>query len=175
MTLADLYSLGVVHWLTDGMTNITLSCLPNRLTHCVWNFFRARLIHRLADRVALLTGLVHRLANRIRNLFCPRLIHRLADRVALLTGLIHRLANCIRNLFCPRLIHRLADCIRNLSCTRLEHRLADRIFHFPKALLLFIANAVYFLLLYNFFADGFVAGVLLLFVDNILDKPRTTT
>ena len=145
VTLADLYSLGVVHWLTDGMTNITLSCLPNRLAHCVWNFFRARLIHRLADRVALLTGL------------------------------IHRLANCIRNLFCPRLIHRLADCIRNLSCTRLEHRLADRIFHFPKALLLFIANAVYFLLLYNFFADGFVAGVLLLFVDNILDKPRTTT
>ena len=113
MTLADLYSLGVVHWLTDGMTNITLSCLPNRLAHCVWNFFRSRLIHRLADRVALLTGLVH--------------------------------------------------------------RLADRIFHVPKALLLFIANAVDFLLLYNFFADGFVAGVLLLLVDNILDKPRTTT
>ena len=115
MTLADLYSLGVVHWPTDGMTNITL------------------------------TGLVYRLADRIRNLFRPRLIHRLADRVW------------------------------NRSCTRLVHRLADRIFHVPKALLLFIANAVYFLLLYNFFADGFVAGVLLLLVDNILDKPRTTT
>ena len=145
MTLADLYSLGVVHWLTDGMTNITL------------------------------TGLVHRLANRIRNLFRPCLIHRLADRVALLTGLVHRLANRIRNFFRPRLIHRLADRVWNRSCTRLVHRLADRIFHVPKALLLFIANAVDFFLLYNFFADGFVAGVLLLLVDNILDKPRTTT
>ena len=98
MTLADLYSLGVVHWPTDGMTNITLSCLPNRLAHCVWNLFRARFIHRLADCVALLAGLVHGLANRIRNLFCPRLINRLADRVALLTGLVHRLADRIRNL-----------------------------------------------------------------------------
>ena len=145
MTLADLYSLGVVHWLTNGMANITLSCLPNRLTHCVWNFFRARLIHRLAHCVALLAGLVHRLAHRIRNLFRPRLIHRLAHRVW------------------------------NRSCTRLVRRLADRIFHVPKALLLLIANAVDFLLLYYFFADGFVAGVLLLLVDNILDKPRTTT
>ena len=145
MTLADLYSFGVSHWLTDRMTNITLSCLPNRLTYCVRNLFRPRLIHRLADRIALLAGLVHRLADRIRNLFRPRLIHRLADRVW------------------------------NRSCTRLVHRLADRIFHVPKALLLLIANAVDFLLLYYFFADGFVAGVLLLLVDNILDKPRTTT
>ena len=157
------------------MANITLSCLPNRLTHCVWNFFRARLIHRLAHCVALLAGLVHRLAHRIRNLFRPRLIHRLAHRVALLAGLVHRLAHRIRNLFRPGLIHRLAHCVWNRSCTRLVHRLADRIFHVPKALLLLIANAVDFLLLYHFFADGFVAGVLLLLVDNILDKPRTTT
>ena len=114
MTLADLYGLGVVHWLTDGMTNISLSCFPYRLAHCVWN------------------------------------------------------------LFCPRLVHRLAYRVRNCSCTSLPDRLADCVLNVPVALLLLIASAVDFLLLNNLFTYGFVTGVLFLFVNNILDEPRTT-
>ena len=156
------------------MTNISLSCFPYRLAHCIRNLFRARLIYRLAYRVALLTRLIHRLAHCIRNLFRPRLVHRLAYRVALLARFIHRLAHCIRNLFRPRLIHRLAYRVRNCSCTSLPDRLTDCVLNVPVALLLLIANAVDFLLLNNLFTYGFVTGVLFLFVNNILDEPRTT-
>jgi hypothetical protein len=174
VTLADLYGLGVVHWLTDGMTNISLSCFPYRLAHCVWNLFCPRLVHRLAYRVTLLACLIYRLAHCVWNLFCPRLVHRLAYRVALLAGLIHRFAHCVWNLFCPRLVHRLAYRVRNCSCTSLPDRLADCVLNVPVALLLLIASAVDFLLLNNLFTYGFVTGVLFLFVNNILDEPRTT-
>ena len=133
-----------MHWLADCMANITLSCFPN------W------------------------LANRVRYLFRAGLIHRLTHGVALLAGLVHRFADRIRYLFGPCLIHRLAHGVRNCSCTSLPGRLADCVFHVSEALLLFVANAVNFLLLYNFFADSFVTGVLLLLVDDILDKPGTT-
>ena len=174
MTLAYLNCLGVVHWLADCMANITLSCFPNWLANRVRYLFRPRLIHRFAYGVALLAGLVHRFADRIWYLFRPRLIHRFAYGVALLAGLVHRFADRIRYLFRPRLIHRFAHGVRNCSCTSLPGRLADCVFHVSEALLLFVANAVNFLLLYNFFADSFVTGVLLLLVDDILDKPGTT-
>ena len=126
------------------MTDITLSRFPNWLAYCV------------------------------RYLFGPRLIHRLTHGVALLAGLVHWLADRIRYLFGPRLVHRLTHGVRNCSCTSLPDRLADCVFHVSEALLFFVANAVNFFLLYNFFADGFVTGVLLLLVDDILNKSGTT-
>jgi len=156
------------------MTNISLSCFPYRLAHCIRNLFCARLIYRLAYRVALLASLIHRLAHGVWNLLRPRLVHWLAYRVTLLASLIHRLAHGVWNLLRPRLVHWLAYRVRNCSCTSLPDRLTDCVLNVPVALLLLIANAVDFLLLNNLFTYGFVTGVLFLFVNNIFDESRTT-
>ena len=97
-------------------------------------------MHRLADRVALLTGLVDGLADRVGNLLRHRLIHRLADGVGPLTGLVHRLADGVgdllgagliyrlhhRGALLAGLVHRLADGVGDLLRHRLVDRLADR-------------------------------------------------
>ena len=132
-------------------------------------------VDRLADGPADLpfAGLVDRLANRVRNLLRPRLVHRLAHRVALLAGLVDWLADRVRNLLRPRLIHRLADRVVHRSRASFPDRLADRVFDLTVALFFFVTNTVNFLLLDHLFADGLVAGVLLLLVDNVLHQPSS--
>jgi len=132
-------------------------------------------VDRLADGPADLpfAGLVDRLADRVRNLLRPRLVHRLAHRVALLAGLVDWLADRVRNLLRPRLIHRLADRVVHRSRASFPDRLADRVFDLTVALFFFVTNTVNFLLLDHLFADGLVAGVLLLLVDNVLHQPSS--
>jgi hypothetical protein len=111
---ADLHCLRVMDWLTNGMTNITLSCFPHWLAYRVRNFLRSCLIHWFAYRVR----------------------------------------NCSRSIFPNWLTH----CVFDIS----------------KTLFFLVTNTFNFLLLRNFFTHGFITGVLLLFVDNILHETRPT-
>ena len=154
---ANLDRFGEVDRLADGPADLPFAGLVDRLADRVRNLLGPCLVHRLADRVALLAGLVDRLTDRVRNLLRSCLVHRLADRVALLTRLIHRLAD--------RVVHR--------SRASFPDRLADRVFDLTVALFFFVTNTVNFLLLDHLFADGLVAGVLLLLVDNVLHQPSS--
>ena len=102
-------------------------------------------------------------------------VDRLADGPADLpfAGLVDRLADRVRNLLRPRLIHRLADRVVHRSRASFPDRLADRVFDLTVALFFFVTNTVNFLLLDHLFADGLVAGVLLLLVDNVLHQPSS--
>ncbi len=167
-----------------------LTGLVHRLADRVRNLLLHRLVHRLAHRVGLLTGLIHRLADRVRNLLGARLIYRSADRVGdfllnrlvdgladgvgLLAGFVHRPADRIRNLLRPRLVDGLADGIRNRPRASLPHWLAHGVGNFLAAPLSLVAGAVDLPLLDNLLADGLVAGVLPLLVDDVLDQPRAT-
>ena len=173
MPSANLNRFGEVDRLADGPADLPFAGLVDRLADRVRNLLGPCLVHRLADRVALLAGLVDRLTDRVRNLLRPRLVHRLAHRVALLAGLVDWLADRVRNLLRPRLIHRLADRVVHRSRASFPDRLADRVFDLTVALLFFVTNAVNFLLLDHLFADGLVAGVLLLLVDNVLHQPSS--
>ena len=176
----------LVDGLADGVGLLPL--LVHRPADRVGNLLRAGLVDRLAHRVGLLTGLIHRLAHRVRNLLraglvdrlahrvgdlaSPRLVDRLADGVGLLPLLVDRLADGVGNLLRAGLVDRLADRVGNRPGASFPDRLADRVLNLLATPLRLIADAIDFSLLDHLLADGLVAGVFLLLVNDVLDHAR---
>ena len=184
--VGDLLRAGLVDRLAHRVGLLT--GLIHRLAHRVRDLLRAGLVDRLAHRVGLLTGLIHRLAHRVRDLLraglvdrlahrvgdlaSPRLVDRLADGVGLLPLLIDRPADRVGDLLRAGLVDRLADRVGNRPGASFPHRLADRVLNLLATPLRLIADAVDFSLLDHLLADGLVAGVFLLLVNDILDHAR---
>src|SRR5208283_2979357 len=108
--------------------------------------------------------------HRIGVVLSASFIHGLADRVVDLTGLglVHRLADRVAVVLRASLIDRLAGRVVARANVRLPHGLANRVLDFTVARLRDVLHAIDRLLLAHPLKTSLVAGVLALFIDDLL-------